>query len=282
MKLKELYKRCIDDFTVGGIENPTQESRFLITEILALSAADFYVNPDREISKDEVLSVSAAVKRRLTGEPLQYILGCWDFMDNSFTVGPGVLIPRPETELLCQKVIASAEGMHRPVIYDLCSGSGCIGITLKKHLPEADVYLVEKSPEALLYLKKNVDTICSDKSPIVIQGDVLSYDSFEKSPMADIIVSNPPYIASSDIPLLQKEVSFEPEMALDGGADGLVFYRYIINKWKNKLKQRGAFFFEIGEDQGEAVSKILKENGFDSFIDKDYNNHDRMVIGRMK
>ena len=282
MKLRDFYKDCLNELADSGVENYEAETRFLITELLGISNTEFFLNPDREVSEKENLLVSDAVSRRLSGEPLQYILGSWDFFDNSFAVGKGVLIPRPETELLCRKVIDTAKNISKPVIYDLCSGSGCIGITIKKHLPDAEVYMVEKSGEALIYLRKNVSKLCGDNLPVVIQGDALNFDEFTSCPEADIIVSNPPYIASADIPGLQKEVSFEPEMALDGGSDGLIFYRYIADKWKSKLKDGGAFFFEIGEDQGAAVSRILEENGFDSLVDKDYNNHDRIVIGRMK
>lgn len=282
MKLRELYKNCIDNFTNSGIESAEAEARFLIKGALGISDTEFFLNPDMIISDSCLNEFRSALTRRISGEPLQYILGNWDFMDFNFIVGPGVLIPRPETELLCQKVISEIKNIEKPIIYDLCSGSGCVGISLKKMLPSAEVYLVEKSEEALSYLKKNVDKLCGENQPVIIHGDVLDYNSFSKYPQADIIVSNPPYIASDEIKTLQKEVSFEPEMALDGGDDGLVFYRYIIENWKNKLNCCGRFCFEIGEDQGVAVSNLLSENGFDSLVDIDYNNHDRIVTGRMK
>lgn len=282
MKLCELYSSCIKYFTDAGIENPESEARFLIDGLLGISYTDILLNPEKEIAVSVCDEFLLSVKKRVNGEPLQYIIGSWDFMDYNFQVGPGVLIPRPETEILCQRVIEFAQKLNKPVIYDLCSGSGCIGLTIKKSLPSAEVYLVEKSKDALKYLRRNAETLCGDSMPAIIPGDVLDYDSFFEYPEADIIVSNPPYIASAEITTLQKEVTFEPEMALDGGEDGLVFYRYIIGVWKNKLKNHGVFFFEIGDEQGKAVSCLLDKNGFDSFVDIDYNNHDRIVIGRMK
>ena len=116
----------------------------------------------------------------------------------------------------------------------------------------------------------------------IVKGDVLKLDLFDNYPPADIIVSNPPYIKSEEVPLLQKEVTFEPSMALDGGEDGLVFYRYIVAEWSKKHKSDGEIFFEIGEDQGQAVSDMFTSIGFDSRVIKDYNNHDRIVKGRKK
>ena len=211
---------------------------------------------------------------------MQYILGKWDFMGRTFEIGEGVLIPRPETEILCQKGIDFLKNRNNPVVYDLCSGSGCIGITLNRECPGAKVFLVEKSHDVHRYLNNNATAIVHESFMGIIVGDVLRIEDFESFSEADLIISNPPYIKSSEIPTLQKEVGYEPKMALDGGEDGLKFYRYIINNWSQKLKYDGEMMFEIGEDQGEAVSEIFKKAGFYSKIIKDYNNNDRIVIGR--
>lgn len=281
MKLREFYNDCVGDLTYRGFESPEAEVRFLLKGLLDISDTDLYLYPEKTLNENEKSKLFDAVNRRISGVPIQYILGQWDFMDSSFHVGPGVLIPRPETELLCQKVIEEARKIQNPVIYDLCSGSGCIGISIKKAVPDAAVYLVEKSSDAIKYLQKNAESILGDNKPFILQGDIFKYDDFAHYSKADIIVSNPPYIATDKIRTLQKEVvHHEPIMALNGGADGLEFYRYIISVWKNKLKANGVFFFEIGDEQGSAVGKLLNENGFDSCVDVDYNNLDRIVSGR--
>lgn len=280
MKIRELLKAVTDKLNCGGIESPEAEARFMLYDVLGLTPTDFFMKSDCEADEAGVTRLNEMCARRLEGEPLQYILGKWDFMGRSYKVGKGVLIPRPETEQLCELIIGQLKNKKNAVVYDLCSGSGCIGLTLKKECPDIDLYLVEKSGEALKYLMDNAADVCKNTFLTIVKGDVLQYELFELYPPADIIVSNPPYIRSNEVPLLQKEVTFEPAMALDGGDDGLVFYRYIISQWSEKLKDDGEIFFEIGEDQGEEVSALFNSIGFDSRVIKDYNNHDRIVRGR--
>lgn len=278
MKVKALYKNILEEFKNAGIEAFDFEARHLICEAFGFSLTDFFLNGDCEVTEAKLNAVSDMSQRRIKGEPLQYIIGSWDFMGRSFKVGQGVLIPRPETELLCERIIERIKCKKNPVVYDLCSGSGCIAVTLKAECPEIEAYAVEKSEAAIEYLSVNSKNLSADVN--IIKGDVLDVDSFSALPNADIIVSNPPYIKSSEIPFLQKEVGFEPLMALDGGTDGLDFYRYIIYKWSQRLNADGEIFFEIGEEQGNDVSLLFKDIGFDSRITKDYNNHDRIVEGR--
>lgn len=280
MNVKELYRNICKKFNNADIDSAELEARFLICDTLGLSSTEFFIKDSETVNEEKTDELYKLSERRINGEPLQYILGKWDFMGRSYKVGPGVLIPRPETELLCEKIIECLRTKKQAVVYDLCSGSGCIGITLKAEVPDIDLYLVEKSPEALQYLLYNSSALLSKTFHTAIKGDVLQFELFELYPQADIIVSNPPYIRSSEVPDLQKEVTFEPDMALDGGEDGLIFYRYIIANWSQKLKDDGEIFFEIGEDQAEAVSAMFREIGFDSRVIKDYNNHDRIVKGR--
>lgn len=281
MKVKDLYKIILDDLKKAYIESPEAEARILLCESLNITSTEYLLNVEKEIKKDEELNSLEMCKRRVDGEPLQYIIGNWDFYGRTFKVGQGVLIPRPETELLCSEAIEKLKTKKNAVVYDLCAGSGCIGITLKNECPDIELYMFEKSDDAFSYLNYNISNLCSDKDDIkAIKGDVLKVGLFDSLSDADIIVSNPPYIRSEEVPFLQKEVTFEPNMALDGGSDGLIFYRYIINRWSEKLKSDGEILFEIGEDQGEDVSLIFKNKGFDSCVIKDYNNHDRIVIGR--
>lgn len=279
MTVKELYLEIFNQFKAFGLEDAEAEARFLICGALEFNSTELILNYETQLEHSTQTEVLQMCKNRINGEPLQYILGSWDFMGRIFFVGRGVLIPRPETELLCIEAMNRIKNKTKSTVYDLCAGSGCIGLTVKCECPDTDVYLIEKSDEAFPFLLKNSENLNLDKAVNIIKGDVLKVELFENTPKADIIISNPPYIRSEEVPLLQKEVTFEPVMALDGGSDGLVFYRYIIKKWSEKLKSDGIFLFEIGEDQGKDVLALLEDNGFKGHIIKDYNGHDRIVIG---
>lgn len=282
MKINDVYIDAVKKMNQSGIENSNFEAKELLKHCLKLNETEFILRRFDDFDNDLLGDFNELLCRRLNGEPVQYIIGEWDFMGRTFKVGEGVLIPRPETELLCQYVADELKDNGKVVIYDLCSGSGCIGISLKNSLPEADVYAVEKSKEAFSYLKANNESLCNCCGVSAINGDIFEFDTYNDLPFADAIVSNPPYIRKSDIPGLQTEVLREPVMALDGGDDGLVFYRYIVSKWKSKLRPNGFFAFECGEDQSEDISDIFTENGFDSTVIKDYNNINRFLIGRRK
>ncbi len=227
-----------------------------------------YTDPEK---RDETL------KRRLSGEPLQYILGEWDFYGITLKVGDGVLIPRADTETVVETAIDLLKQTQNPTAFDLCAGSGCIGIALAKHA-KANVKFFEKSEKALGYLSFNVESTKTNGEIIVC--DVLD-EPQQGLPNADLIISNPPYIKSSVIPNLQKEVSFEPNMALDGGEDGLIFYRAIAKKWKKKLKKGGYLVFEIGFDQMEEVTEILQNEGYSEITaKKDLCGNYRVVHGK--
>jgi release factor glutamine methyltransferase len=210
------------------------------------------------------------------GEPLQYVLGKWDFYESEFEVGRGVLIPRPETEELVELAIGYAKKADAPVIYDLCAGSGCIGISIAKAVPSSSVYCVEKSEDAFKFLQKNIALAGNAKA---VEGDVLNPESFlQSAPKADIIVSNPPYISGADMKTLQPEVKKEPSMALYGGEDGLDFYRAIVENFTAALKTNGIILFEIGNEQGKSVSEMLKNAGYaDVKVVKDIYGNDRIV-----
>lgn len=280
MTISSLYKSICELLADNKIEDSSLEARYIIEHILDLSYSEFLLSGNNEISPENAEKAEMMALHRITGEPLQYIIGQWDFMGYTFKVGSGVLIPRPETEILCEYVYEKIKNLSSPVVYDLCSGSGCIGLSLKKLCPKAKVVLVEKSDEALKYLRENSKNLCVGDEPAIIQGDILSYEDFDFLPKADVIVSNPPYIRSREIPFLQKEVQHEPKMALDGGDDGLIFYRALVNFWSDKLKDNGFMAFECGEDQSEAITELFNKIDFDTRTINDYNNLQRIVIGR--
>ena len=216
-------------------------------------------------------------EKRVSGMPIQYVIGEWDFMGHTFSVGEGVLIPRPETEILCEYIIEKIKNIDDAVVIDLCSGSGCIGLSVAKEVKNAKVFLVEKSDNAFGYLKKNSDRFGCD-NVIAIKGDIFSgFESFG-IPEADLILSNPPYIESADIAGLQSEVLLEPSMALDGGEDGLDFYRAINEKWLGHCN--GAVAVECGEGQSDDIRKIFSTQCAETYSVTDFNGIERVVIGR--
>ena len=270
MILSEAYNYGVYFLSANGIDEADFKSLCLCCHCAGIK------NNEYEIHKNDDLIIMKKFADMLwqvkSGEPLQYVIGKWDFYESEFYVGKGVLIPRPETEELTELVIKSAKGIENPVVVDLCSGSGCIGISVAKAVSNSTVYCVEKSEDAIVYLNKNAENLPNVK---VINADI---EFPPELPDADIIVSNPPYIKSSDISSLQDEVQKEPAMALDGGSDGLDFYRIIAEKWYSRLKENGMLFLEIGEDQGDDVYKILENRGFkETEVLKDIYGNNRMV-----
>ena len=227
----------------------------------------------QEDISEEVASVFREyVKKASEGMPIAYILGKKEFYSLDFFVTNDVLIPRPDTEILVDEIIPLAKGKK---VLDICSGSGCIGISVLKNAV-CSLTMIDISEKALEIARKNCTL--NGVSAELIKKDILNEDINEKY---DIIVSNPPYIESETVLSLDKNVrDFEPHLALDGGADGLTFYPVITKKATLALNEGGILAFEIGFNQGKAVSDILKEHGFENVrIIQDYAGHDRVVMG---
>jgi len=219
--------------------------------------------PKESVPDEKAAEIRSLAKRRSEGYPLQYLLGQWEFWGCNFKVGEGVLIPRPDTETLVEQVldICRREMLKAPKIADLCSGSGCIAVALKKELPDADIYAVELSDKALGYLKQNIAANgCGDIH--IIKGDVLKSETARSLNGLDILVSNPPYLTSQDMNELMTEVRYEPSSALFGGEDGLDFYRVMTELWKMSVKEGGFIAYEFGMGQHEDVKVLLEKNGF--------------------
>ena len=253
----------------AGVFDPAFEAREIIREYtgrpLPLTGA---------ISPEEERLIDAAVRRRLTGEPLQYIFGSWEFYGLPFIVGEGVLIPRPETELL---VDIAVERLNKDsTVLDLFSGTGCIAISVAKSVG-ARCFAVELFDAAFGYLKRNigyneagVDAIQADACDGTLFGDI----------RFDAIFANPPYITEAEMRELPRNVRYEPETALCGGRDGLDPYRAMIPAWAGRLAEGGFMAVETGETQGAAVSEIMRENGLRPEVIKDFAGHDRVVLGK--
>ena len=271
MNVKNAFEIILKQFEEAGVDSPAFEISVLMEDLLGLPRNPEIAVPEKELSDQETEKLFSAAKKRAEGYPLQYIIENWEFFGRKFFVGEGVLIPRPETELLCEVVLKYFSRTMPPKIVDLCSGSGCIAITIAKELPGADVTAVELYEEAFGYLSKNNGF---HGNPVkTVKGDALEpFGSF------DCIVSNPPYITDEEMKELQTEVTFEPETALFGGTDGLDFYRAISKNWYSHLNEGGLIAFEIGDTQGKAVADILTENGYkNAGIMKDYEGRDRVV-----
>lgn len=280
MKLIELYKSSLDK--LHKIDNCETEVRIILKKILSYSESDFLLNKNTELTDTQVNAVEAMVQKRLSGIPVQYIIGEWDFYGETFQVNENVLIPRPETEILCEYVIDYLGCIKNPVVADLCAGSGCIGITVRNNIKDAEVIMVEKSVEAAEVCRKNISRIIGEGNAELIEGDIFFPQELGDLPEFNLIISNPPYIKTSEIPVLQSEVLLEPHMALDGGEDGLDFYRLLAEKWTEHLAEDGMFAFECGEEQAREIKTILEEKNFHVHFVKDYNNIDRFVIGKRR
>ena len=280
MTLNELYIGSAEK--LRDIEVAPTEARIIIKKALSLSETDFLLNKNLVLTDENISTVENMVRKRLSGIPVQYIIGEWDFFGKTFKVNENVLIPRPETELLCEYVIDYLKDKKAPTVADLCAGSGCIGITVKDNIDSASVVMVEKSVGAYEICRENVKALLDDKGVRVINGDIFFTDELGELPLFDVIISNPPYVKSSEIPTLQQEVLLEPRMALDGGEDGLDFYRLLAEKWTNFLNEDGMFAFECGEEQAEEIRAILERKNFDVKFVKDYSDIDRFVIGKRR
>lgn len=275
MTLKEAYSYAVVFLERNGIDESDFKALCIVCSILGIKNSDYEAHKDDFVQNKKLADMLWKLK---SGQPLQYVIGKWDFYESEFYVGEGVLIPRPETEELVEKAIDYIKTLGKCVVYDLCSGSGCIGISIAKKCSNAFVYLIEKSDDALFYLKKNANKI---KNVKVLQGDICNIKEFDFLENADVIISNPPYIRQDELANLQSEVKNEPIMALDGGKDGLDFYRVINDNWYSKLNDKGKLFLEIGNEQGESIFNVLYEFENISVI-KDLYGNDRIVSADKK
>lgn len=248
--------------TAKRLEAVTPDARFEAKELVCgvLGCSEMQLRrDDPELSADQRQQLEEWVLARLDGYPLQYLLGNWEFYGLPFIVGPGVLIPRADTETLVETGLSFLKDRPAPRVLDLCSGTGCVAMALAANLSkEATVYALEKEPKAFSYLEQNQKAL---QSAVQLLLDDALCPSFSEGAF-DLITSNPPYLSEEDRKTLQREVSFEPESALFDGGDGLYFYRALTKIWKDRLKPGGMLAYEIGQGQEEAVRQELLQNGF--------------------
>ena len=259
----------------SNIESPKLKARLLLQYILKKSRQYLIVYDNQEVDKKAQWEYFVNIEKLTKGMPLQHITHTQEFMKMDFYVDENVLIPRPDTEILVEETIKIAQTMERPKILDLCTGSGAIAISLKKYIPSAQVYAVDISKKALEISKKNAHRLEAEVK--FIESNLFEKIKNEKF---DIIVSNPPYIKKSDINYLGQEVQKEPQIALDGGYDGLDFYRKISYQAIDYLKFGSYLCFEIGFDQKEEVMEIIDkvEHYKGTYCKKDLCGNDRIII----
>ena len=223
----------------------------------------------------EAARLDELTARRAAREPLQYILGEWAFMGLPLKVGPGVLCPRPDSEVVCETAIELLAGVPAPTVLDLCAGTGCLGLGLRRFVPEAQVTCVEKSPSALTYLRRNVQ----GRGVQAVEADAFGYYRQLPANSLDLLISNPPYLTAAEMGGLMPETAREPAMALDGGRDGLAFYRLITEQYRDAVRPGGWLVLEIGCAQAAQVLALGQANGWQNGqCRKDYGGNDRVVF----
>lgn len=251
----ELYRQIETLLRHSGCDSPAFDAACLLEDIGNIGRNQLAARAQQPIAVPMFQRVWEAAQRRAAGEPLQYLLGTWDFLTLTLEVGKGVLIPRPETELLCEIAAEKLAVFSEPHVWDLCAGSGCVGLGIASLCPSATVTAVEYSDAALLYLQRNAARYPS-LHVSVSRADVLHDASLYCGPV-QAIVSNPPYIPTAELPSLQREVQHEPSLALDGGEDGLQFYRVIASEWTKQVVSGGFVAVEVGVGQAQAVSDLF-------------------------
>ncbi len=271
--LKEAYERLL----AAGVPDPLLDAQYLLGDILKAGRLELVINGGSQVSQETQALFETALQRRVKREPLQHILGYQPFVNLNIKTDSRALIPRPETELLVERALEALSAFNTPKVLDLCTGTGAIGLAIKKNAPQAQVTLSDLSTEALTLARENAALLGLDVS--FAQGDLFTPI---KGQTFHLIVSNPPYIPLAVCQGLNAEVQQEPLVALNGGADGLDFYRRIAAKAHTHLKPGGVLLMEIGYDQGETVPELFTHDYGDIQVFKDYSQLNRMVQAKTK
>ena len=259
MTIRQFQRTLEQDLAALGAESPRFDAAQLLRWLSGQDQAWLIAHTGDACPEDWQARSVDALHRLENGEPLQYLLGEWEFYGLPLAVGPGVLIPRADTETIVETCLLALAPVPAPAIWDLCSGSGAIALALASRRPDARILAAELSEEALPYLRQNIAALAPDQVTAV-QTDVLTQ---LPDGLCDLIVSNPPYITGADMQTLSPQVRREPELALYGGEDGLRFYRQLTHSCYDHLRPGGWLIFEIGYDQGESVPALLRQRGFD-------------------
>ena len=275
MTIKEILSKGMIMLKGNNVDSPKLKARLLLQYILKKPRQYLIVYDNQEVGKKEQWEYFVNIQKLTNGVPLQHITHQQEFMKMDFYVDENVLIPRPDTEVLVEEVIQIAKKIQNPKILDLCTGSGAIAISIAKNVPDAELYAIDISQKAIDVAKKNAKELGAKVK--FIKSNL--FNKMEKMKF-DIIVSNPPYIKKDIINSLSKEVRKEPELALDGGIDGLDFYKKITEQAIEYLKFGSYLCYEIGYDQKDDVIDIINkhENYSNTYCKKDLGGNDRVII----
>ena len=278
----DLYMDLRQELRRAGIEAATLEAKELVCFAAGKTQERLLADGRLYAPEAVIRTVEELTQRHLAGEPVAYLIGEWSFYGLTLDISEAVLIPRTDTEVLAEEAIRYVKTLRDCRVLDLCSGSGCLGLAIAANCPEARVTLGEISDGALRIMRQNIR-----RTGLTGRAVALGMDA-RKAPERslgdfDCIVCNPPYIPSGDIAGLDVSVrDYEPHLALDGGADGLDFYRDIIEKWRKALAKNGKLFFEVGIGQADGVLRLMRSAGFgDLTIVKDTGGVQRVVSGRI-
>lgn len=275
MKIVEVLQNAIQELNNNKISDPIMKSRILLSNILNTTKEYLVINSEEEISIETTNKFNEGINKLIKGYPLQYITNHQEFMKLDFYVDENVLIPRADTEILVEEVISNCEKNKEYKVLDLCTGSGAIGISIARYISNSYITCTDVSNKALEIARKNA------KANNIDNIEFIESDMFKNiKGKFDIIVSNPPYIVKDVITTLDKEVQNEPYIALDGGIDGLDFYKIIACEAHRYLNENGKVFLEIGYDQKEEVTNLLKvsEKYNSIYSKKDLYDNDRIVV----
>lgn len=281
MTISELIKKGMIELKNGNIEEPKLKARLLMQYVLNKSRQYVIVNDREELDNIKEKQYLEEIKILKKGVPIEHITHQKEFMKMSFFVDKNVLIPRQDTEILVEEVIKIAKKINARKVLDLCTGSGAIAVSLAKYLPQAEITAIDISNDALKIAKKNAISNNVQNQITFISSDMFTNLGEEKF---DIIVSNPPYIKTNVIKNLDIQVQSEPYIALDGGKDGLDFYKKIINESYQYLKYNGYLCLEIGFDQKIDVIELIEntERFTGTYSKKDLFDNDRIIVAQLK
>jgi release factor glutamine methyltransferase len=265
-------------FEKQGVDAPRLTSELLLAHVLATSRVRLYTELDRPLEPGELARYRQLIERRLGGEPTQYLTGTREFYGRPFRVDPRVLIPRPETELLVEAVLRTLPQTGEFRVLDLCTGSGCVAVTVAAERPAVRVVATDLSEDACAVARSNAQALGVADRVEVRAGELFA--AVAGDPPFDVVVSNPPYVPRGEIPGLSREVRREPVQALDGGEDGLEVIRRIAAGAGAHLSPGGLLALEIGDGQGSRVCSLLQGAGYGSVtIERDLARHDRLALG---
>lgn len=279
VKIRDLRKKAVQELIAAGNDSPVADVDFVLMNLLGVDKTDLIIG-EKTLDKFAAERFLQTLERIKAGEPVQYAVGGCEFMSLWFEVNSHTLIPRSDTEILVEAIIERYRNSEKVNIFEIGTGSGCISVSLAHYLPKSRVIAVDISKGALDIARKNGERLGVNERTEFLECDIMAgFPEFEYLP--DVVVSNPPYIPKADIETLEKKVKdFEPMTALDGGADGLDFYRHIAGAVP--LASCGVLAFEVGIGQAEQVAQIMEERFCNIEIIKDLSGIDRVVLGKLR